>query len=327
MTDHEYSFHPFDEREFRERFLPAIHGEAGAGNEDIVRELLDAADASGPSWTSLHKMFDETRVTWVQAVEATDGDGVQRTIFPAFARLLSHLRPAYTVRGFGLSSIDRSEFPQLTAFVKSPGTLLVDASGRPLSGLSQSLPARVPGTCLPGRSGGGVILKDDLRPFLKALRADLPRLAKWLQEQGLPAEPGLTMLLAAVVQAKLQGRALFEASDSLLADPHLPKTHKLTFEKEQDLAPAVVREVAKVFGREVAPSQPELEPVKPAGKQEAVSYSPKGTYKVGQHLTHKAFGTGEVTRILDSRRLKVRFEDEEKTLAQGLAAAGADDED
>lgn len=313
--DHEYSFHPFDEREFRDRFLPAVQGD-----ETVVRELLDAADASGPSWTALHKMFDETRVAWLQAVEIDDGEAAQRTIFASFGRLLAHLRPVYVVRGFGLSLIDRAEFPDLTSFIKSPGTLLVDDGGRPLPGIGPNLPARVPGTCVPGRSGGGVVLKDDVRPMLAQLRGDMPRLAQWLESQGHPAEAALTLILNALVQAKLDGRALFEACDVLQGDQHLTKSHRLSFEKPAKLAPAVVREVARVFGKEAPPPapKPKAEPKVEAAPAKTVDYSPALSYEVGQRLEHKSFGQGEVVRILDSRRLKVQFEDEERTLAQGL---------
>ena len=68
--DYEYTLHPFEEREFRDRFLPAVQGD-----EPIVRELLDAADASGPSWTALHKMFDEAKQSLMISLDEGDPDG------------------------------------------------------------------------------------------------------------------------------------------------------------------------------------------------------------------------------------------------------------
>lgn len=311
-SDYEYSLHPFEEREFRERFLPAVQGD-----EPIVRELLDAANAAGPSWTALHKMFDETRVSWLQAVENEDGGAALRTIFPSFARLLSHLRPVHIVKGFSLSAIDRHEFPDLIKFINSAGVLLCDEAGETLPGIPSLLPSRVPIRCLPGRSGGGVILKKDVRPCLEQFRKDMPRLAEWATAQGKPAEPGITIILAALVRAKLKGSAVIEGADVLAGDIHVPKTHRLTFDKPQNLAPAVVREAAKLFGREIpipkAP-EPEPEPVR-----ETVQYTPQGSYELGQQLQHKSFGQGRVIAILDSRRLRVQFAEIEKILIQGLA--------
>jgi hypothetical protein len=331
--EHEYTLHPFEEREFRDRFFPALYGNAGEGIEEIVRELLDAANASGPSWTALHKLFDETRVSFKQAVETEDGGAAARTVFPAFARFLSHLRPAYATRGFSLSTIDRREFPELTRRISSPGKLLLDAEGKPLPGIGPLLPTRVPDKCLPGTSGGGVILKEDVRPLLDQFRKDLPRLAEWATDQGLPAEQGLTMILLALVHAKLKGSALVEGSDVLHGDAHLDKSHHLTFDRrDEDDASiskyfpfAVKAEAARAFGRELTPPQPEAAAPPPAPAA-PVAYSPQGTYEVGQTLNHEAFGQGEVVAILDSRRLKVQFSEEEKTLIQGLKPPTPSDE-
>ncbi len=311
---HEFSYHLIEEREFRERFLPAVQG-----NEPIVREILDACDASGPSWTALHKLFDETRVTWQRAVETDDGEQAQRSLFAAFARVVAHLRPAFVVRGFSLASLD-AVAPDLTRRVQSPGALLRDASGEVLPGVSANLPGRVPARCLSGRSGGGFIPTDEVRPFVDALRTAMPRIVDAL---GPAAEPGLTVLLSALVEAKLHGCALLEASEALVGDTHLPRNHKLSFDRPGDLPPAVRREVAKLYGRDEPPPAPEPEPAPPAAPAEVVAYTPRGTYEVGQRLQHKAFGTGEVVQVLDSRRLKVRFSDDEKTLVQGLPGAGS----
>ena len=43
-----------------------------------------------------------------------------------------------------------------------------------------------------------------------------------------------------------------------------------------------------------------------------------GRDEVGQRLEHRAFGAGEVVRILDSRRMRAVFDGQEKTLIQGL---------
>lgn len=310
-NEHEYTFHLIEEREFRERFLPAVQGA-----EPIVRELLDACDASGPSWTALHKLFDETRVTWQRAVETEDGEQAQRSLFAAFARVVAHLRPAFIVRGFSLASLD-AVAPDLMRRVQSPGVLLRDANGEVLQGVPPALPGRVPARCVSGRSGGGFVPAEEVRPFVDALRAAMPRIVDAL---GPAAEPGLTVLLSALVEAKLQGCALLEACEALVGDTHLPRDHKLTFERPGDLPPAVRREVAKLYGRdEPPPPEPPPPPKKPA---EAVAYTPRGSYEVGQRLQHKAFGTGEVVQVLDSRRLKVRFDDDEKTLVQGLPGAG-----
>lgn len=315
-NEHEFSFHLIEEREFRERFLPAVQG-----NEPIVREILEACDASGPSWTALHKLFDETRVAWQRAVETDDGEQAQRSLFAAFARVVAHLRPAFVVKGFSFASLD-AVAPDLTRRIQSPGALLRDAQGEVLPGVSANLPARVPARCLPGRSGGGYIPTEEVRPFVDAFRAAMPRIVDAL---GPAAEPGLTVLLSALVEAKLHGCALLEASDALVGDTHLPRDHRLSFERPGDLPPAVRREVAKLYGREEPPPRPAEPPPPPKVEPEVVTYTPRGTYSVGQRLQHKAFGTGEVVQVLDSRRLKVRFADDEKTLVQGLPAGNGSD--
>ncbi|RMG08299.1 MAG: hypothetical protein D6731_22075 [Planctomycetota bacterium] len=328
---HEFTLHPFEEREFRDRFFPALYGNGGEGVEEIVRELLDAADAAGPSWTALHKLFDETRTAFKQAVETEDGGAAARTAFSAFPRFLAHLRPFFSVKGFGLTSIDRRAFPELTRFIRSAGELLLDADGRPLAGIGPLLPTRVPPRCLPGRSGGGVVFKEDVRPMLDRLRQDLPRLAEWARSHGLPAEEGVTTLLAALVHAKVEGTGLFEASDVLIEDSHFDKGHRLRFDPQGAVSPsfsryfpfAVRAEAARAFGRELAPPEPEPQPV--SEPVAPVPYTPQGTYEVGQRLHHKAFGDGEVVAILDSRRLKVQFAEEEKTLVQGLSLGRAAD--
>jgi len=314
---HHYSLHIFDEREFRHRFLPALQGD-----EAIVRELLEAANAAGPSWTALHKMFDETRPLWEQAMEAQDGHAAQRTGFAGFARLQAHLRPAYVITGAGLTHIERGAFPELCSYIKSPGVLLMEGDSA-LPQVPANLPSRVPGRCQTTPSGGGVVLKEDVRPFLQALRGDLPRLAESFSRQGLPAEQAITLILAAAVEAKLKGSALFEAVDCFVEDTHLPADHQLTWERQEQLPTAIRREAGRVFGREVVSErlQQMLEEEVPRRPASAVPYSPQSSYSVGQKIEHKNFGEGEVTRVLDSRRLKVRFAEEEKVLVQGLKPA------
>ena len=317
MTDPVYTLHVCDEREFRHRFLPALTGE---GEEAIVRELLDAANAAGPSWTALHKNFDEARPLWNKAIEAQDGAALQTSGFAAFARLQGHLRPAFALRRGSLTHVDRAAFPELASFLRSPGVLLLDEEGQPLPGIPANLPSRVPGRCQgTGRSGGAVVLAKDVRPFLKALRGDLPRLAEAFGRMGLPAEEIVTMILAATVEAKLREAALFEACDALAGDTFVPNGHLLHFPEDKDSIPlAVRREAGRVFGHEVeAPP----EPPRTESQRLRVAYSPQKVYRVGDEIEHKSFGAGEVTRVLDSRRLKVSFAGNERTLVQGLKAA------
>ncbi len=313
---HEFSYHLFEEREFQARFFPAVRGE-----EEIVRELLDAADASGPSWTALHKLFDDTRAAFEVAVREVDGDAAQRTIFAAFAQFVGHLRPTFCSRAASFSHIDRDAFPELAPFLRSPGALL--RSGRAaLDGIPAGLPDRVPATCLEGRSGGAVVLSEDVRPCVEALRAVMPRLAEWLAARGHDPAETLTVMLSALVEAKLRGSAVLEGCDVLEGDAHLPKEHRRSFQAPESLPPAVVREVARVLGQEPPLPEPEAEEPAAAAPEptEVIPYTPQGVYEVGQLLHHKAFGTGEVTRILDSRRLQARFDGQgEKTLVQGLA--------
>lgn len=329
----EITFHLVDERDFRERFLPGVVTSAlpeqdreavDKEREALVREILDACDASGPSWTALHKLFDETRAGWLRLAELQDGDQAQRVLFAGYARVVAHLRPAFAVRGFGLSTLDRVA-PDLARRIRSPGLLLRDGvkpDGAPLPFVPAGLPGRVPARAVPGgRSGGGFIPRDEVRPFLDALRAALPQL---VQSLGSTGEAGLTTLLSVVVEAKVQGYAVLEAVDALAGDTHVPKDHRLGFDKPGTLPPAVVREVGKLYGRrDSAPVAAEPAPTAEASRSagEVLTYSPKGSYEVGQRLQHKSFGMGEVTQVLDSRRLKVRFPDEERTLIQGLPGA------
>lgn len=333
----EVTFHLVDERDFRERFLPGIATSARPDQdreavdkerEALVREILDACDASGPSWTALHKLFDETRAGWLRLSELQDGDQAQRVLFAGYARVVTHLRPAFSVRGFGLSTLDRVA-PDLARRVRSPGLLLRDGvkpDGAPLPFVPPGLPGRVPARAVPGgRSGGGFIPRDEVRPFLDAFRAALPQL---VQSLGGTGEAGLTTLLSVLVEAKVQGYAVLEAVDALAGDTHVPKDHRLGFEKPGTLPPAVVREVGKLYGRrESAPAPAPAASEAPKSAGEVLTYSPKGNYEVGQRLQHKAFGTGEVTQVLDSRRLKVRFPDEERTLIQGLPGQQPSDGD
>lgn len=314
-NDHEFSYHLVEEREFRDRYFPGIQGA-----EPIVREILDACDASGPSWTALHKLFDETRVIWQRAVETQDAEQVQRALIPGFARVVAHLRPAYCVRGFSLTILDQVA-PDLARRLQSPSVLLRDAGGEVLSGVPPAMPARVPARCLPGgRSGGAFIPKEEVRPFLDAFRAALPRIVHTIGPAG---EAGLTVFLSALVEAKLHECALLEACDALVGDTHLPRDHRLTFERAGDLPPAVRREVARLYGRDEPAAAPAAAAApSPAPPAEVLPYSPKGSYSVGQRLQHKSFGTGEVVQVLDSRRLKVKFSEEEKTLVQGMSQPG-----
>lgn len=330
----EVTYHLIDERDFRERYFPAVALQPAPGEdreavdkerEAIVREILDACDAAGPSWTALHKLFDETRAGWLRAAEIEDGEQVQRGLVAGYARVVAHLRPAFCVRGFSLLALDRAA-PEVARKVRSPGALLRDPGGALLPGVPERLAARVPARILAGgRSGGGFIPRDEVRPFLDALRAALPGAARTLGPSG---EAGLTVLLSALVEAKLQGYGLLEAVDAIAGDPHLPKDHRLGHDRPGTLPPACVREVGKLYGKgDGAPAAPAPAPAAapaPRAAAQAIAYSPRSTYEVGQRIQHKAFGTGEVTQVLDSRRLKVRFTDDEKTLVQGLPAGGGD---
>jgi len=317
----EFSFHLIDEREFRERFLPAVQG-----NEEIVREILEAADASGPSWTALHKVFDDTRAEWQRACELRDGEAAQRTLFAAFAQVVTHLRPAFCVERFSLVDLgERSLLERL----RSPGSLLRDAGGRLLEGVPDGIDRRVGDRCLDGRSSGALIPKDELRDFLEAFRTELPALARDLPVRGVPAESGITILLSALVEAKLKGYALLEACDVLQNDQHLPKDHRRSLAEPGGLPPAVLREVARAFGKpEPEAAKPKAEPApEPDPEPEVVPYSPQGTYAVGQRIEHKSFGQGEVIEVVDSRKIKARFGDEDKVLAHGLKPPGAGSSD
>lgn len=308
----ETTFHPFDERELRERFAVAANGD-----DDLVRELLDAAEVGGPSWTALKKAFDEAGAAWTKAREAADPVPLEQTVLPTFARWLTYLRPAYCVRGFSTADLTRL-VPSLGARLRGPDALLRGPDGVALPGLAPGVAERT--SARPGRtrSVGAYVPKDEVRSFLDAFRAALPELKDALGPQG---ERPLAVLLSALVEAKLSGQALLEACDALSGDGFLPKDHRLG-QEEAGLPPAVVREVAKLYGRDASERLPKVAPAPAAPpRPQVLPYSPRSTFEVGQRLAHKAFGTGEVTQVLDSRRLKVRFPDEERTLVQGLPPA------
>lgn len=309
----QYSYHLFEGREFRERFLIAVQGD-----EAIGKELLEAAGAAGAAWTALNKLLTETRTEWVRARETFDGELLQRTLFGSFARLLTHLRPAYCVTGAGLSSIDPQAFPELAALMSSPGRLLAGDDGQPLEGVPAGLGERVPARAQPRRGSGVYIPAEKLREFLTAFRAAMPRLKEHFGER---AEQILTVILVALVEAKIKGTALIEASGVLAEDTFLEKDHVLTYEHKGEFLAASVREVARLFGKELPKAKAKAQAAEPAPAQPAPvsAYSPRGSYALGQRLKHPSFGEGEVVRILDSQRLCVRFSDGvEKTLVQGL---------
>ncbi|MCA8925797.1 MAG: hypothetical protein KDD82_28570 [Planctomycetes bacterium] len=310
----QYSYHLFEAREFRERFLLAVQGD-----EAIGKELLEAAGAAGAAWTALNKLMIETRTEWVRAREGFDGELLQRTLFGSFARLIAHLRPAYCVNGAGLSTIDPQAFPELAALMSSPGRLLDDEAGQPLEGVPHGLGDRVPARAQPRRGSGVYIPAERLRAFLDAFRAAMPRLKDHLGPQ---AEEALTVILVALVEAKIKGTALIEAAGVLAEDQFLEKDHCLTFAERSEFLAASVREVARLFGKDVAQPKPAAKAAAPAPAKEPqpVSvYSPRGSYALGERLRHASFGEGEVVQILDSQRMHVRFDaGTEKTLVQGL---------
>jgi len=308
----QYSYHLFEAREFRERFLISVQGD-----EAIGKELLEAAGAAGAAWTALNKLMIETRTEWVRAREAFDGELLQRTLFGSFARLIAHLRPAYCVDGAGLSTIDPQAFPELAALMLSPGKLLQDEQGHALEGVPPGLGDRVPARAQPRRGSGVYIPANKLRAFLEAFRAAMPRLK---EHWGEKAEEALTVILVALVEAKIKGTGLLEASGVLAEDQFLDKDHQLTYEHRDDFLTASVREVARLFGKEVkrAAPAPKAKAEAPVEPQPVLDYSPRGSYNLGERLRHKSFGEGEVVQILDSQRLTVRFDGGEKTLVQGL---------
>jgi hypothetical protein len=54
------------------------------------------------------------------------------------------------------------------------------------------------------------------------------------------------------------------------------------------------------------------------GVHEFKAYSSEGSFAEGDLLRHRKFGDGVVTRVIDTKKVEVLFQDEARTLAQGL---------
>jgi hypothetical protein len=54
------------------------------------------------------------------------------------------------------------------------------------------------------------------------------------------------------------------------------------------------------------------------GVHEFKVYASDGSFAEGDLLRHRKFGDGVVTRVIDARKVEVLFQDEARTLAQGL---------
>jgi hypothetical protein len=54
------------------------------------------------------------------------------------------------------------------------------------------------------------------------------------------------------------------------------------------------------------------------GVHEFKAYNSEGSFAEGDLLRHRKFGDGVVTRVIDDRKVEVLFQDEARTLAQGL---------
>lgn len=54
------------------------------------------------------------------------------------------------------------------------------------------------------------------------------------------------------------------------------------------------------------------------GVHEFKAYTSEGSFAEGDLLRHRKFGDGVVTRVIDTRKVEVLFQDEARTLAQGL---------
>jgi hypothetical protein len=56
------------------------------------------------------------------------------------------------------------------------------------------------------------------------------------------------------------------------------------------------------------------------GVHEFKPYNPAGSFAEGELLQHRKFGDGIVTRVIDASKIEVLFQDEARTLAQGLTS-------
>jgi hypothetical protein len=54
------------------------------------------------------------------------------------------------------------------------------------------------------------------------------------------------------------------------------------------------------------------------GVHEFKPYTSEGSFAEGDLLRHRKFGDGVVTRVIDAKKVEVLFQDEPRTLAQGL---------
>jgi hypothetical protein len=325
------TLHLIDEKQYREIYVPAV-----AGDESALNQLLEWASLLSAGWESrseAYRLVKELRGKWKAANEARGiGDGGRTADFGknlnyVYGVLSAFRRPAFYAKDFSFTTMNKIGLGDLSSFVVDARVLLEGYPNCPAW-----LPATTTGGLASGQTSGLYMPKDRVVPFLKALRSNLKGFGEKIRAAGKNPEEGLAWLIAACVEAK---EIRPECGILELQDAYSPATGRTTFPVETARAfsnntfpTAVLKEVRKALGTltpvDTAPPPPV--PVaapapSPYANDPAIPYSPQRDFKVGQRVTHKRFGTGEVKKVLNSTKVVIAFGTEERTLAQNATSA------
>lgn len=320
------SLHLMDEKQYREIYIPAV-----AGDESALNQLLEWASLLSAGWESrseAYRLVKDLRIKWKAAIEARGlGEGGRTVDFGknlnyVYGVLSAFRRPAFYAKDFSFSTLTKCGLGDLSTFVVDARMLL---EGMP--GVPPWLPGTATGGLGQGATSGLYLPKDRVVPFLKALRSNLKGFGEKIRQSGHDPEEGLAWLISACVEAK---EIRPECGILELQDAYSPQTGRASFPTETARAlatntfpNAVLKEVRKALGtaREEAPLPPPVTlptppPPNPHANEPAQPYSPQKDWKVGQRVTHKKFGTGEVKKVLNHNKIIVAFAGEERQFAQ-----------
>ena len=328
------TLHLIDEKQYREIYVPAV-----AGDESALNQLLEWASLLSAGWESRSEAYRLVKEL-ARQVEGRQnqargiGDGGRTADFGknlnyVYGVLSAFRRPAFYAKDFSFTTMNKIGLGDLSSFVVDARVLL---EGYP------NCPAWLPAT-----TTGGLASGQDLGPLpSEGSRRAVP--------QGAPLAPGKKLRREDPRRrqeprggSRLAHRRVRrgEGDPPRVRDPRAPG-RLLPRDRAHDVPrrvaarafanntfpSAVLKEVRKALGTltpvDTAPPPPE--PVaapapSPYANEPAVPYSPQRDFKVGQRVTHKRFGTGEVKKVLNSTKVVIAFGTEERTLAQNATTA------
>ncbi|HZV00084.1 MAG TPA: hypothetical protein VFF73_25430 [Planctomycetota bacterium] len=321
------TLHLVDEKQYREIYLPAV-----AGDEAALNQLLEWASLLSAGWESrseAYRLVKDLRGKWKAAIEARGLGEVGRTV--DFGKNLNYVygvlsafrRPAFYAHDFSFTTLPKIGLADLSTFVVDARILLEHVPAIP-----PWLPGTATGGLGQGATSGLYLPKDRVVPFLKALRSQLKQFGDKIRATGHDPEEGLAWLISACVEAK---EIRPECGILELQDAYTPQTGRAAFPTETAKAlatntfpNAVLKEVRKALGTapvmEMPPPPPpkeKLAPIlSPFANLPPEPYSPQKDFGVGQKISHKKWGTGEVKKVLNHNKILVVFGSDERQLAQ-----------